>query len=319
MPTVATSPRVVKNAVAITEWYTRVGGDIEACGEAAVAMALHVVRGTSTDPQFVTQLAQEAVAAKEVADYPHVSTSPKNLAWLLKKHGASSVIHWRDWESALRASVGQLPVIVGVNNATAFGGHDRNVHGHYVTVFGTTPQGAFVVGDPNTPESTQGQFMTYSLAQFHAADPFAAIVPLENPLGSIPVVGTALDAVISPVNAQIRQVSGFTGIVEAIAADEVIQSPNLGSIVDLPGYMFTNFRAWLLRALVILIGLLLIIGVLLQTMKQADPAFWQSLSTTGAGIPPGMVGGGDASGGADAGGAAAGEGAALPAEAVMIA
>ena len=308
-----TAARIVPNAVAITEWYSKIDGTIEACGQASVAMALHSLnpaRNPST-ASFVTQLATETTGARQTTDWPHASTSPRNLQWLFRQHGVSATIHTGDWQTTLRAYAGVKPLVVGVGNATAFGGHDAHIDGHYVCVFGIQSDGAFAVGDPNTPEATSGALVSYTLAQFQAAEPFAALVPNQDPLASIPLIGGALDAAISPVNQTILHVNGFEGIVGAINADERISPPSLSSLVDLPGWVFGNMRAWLIRAIVIGVGLLLILAVLIQTIKQADPDFWSSLSPAGQAGPlaSGMDGGADV---------AAGEGAGIPLEAVAL-
>lgn len=308
----AAGMRQVNGAQAITEWYSRIDGSIEACGQASVAMALHVLKGTPATASFVTQLATETQQAKQTTDWPHASTSPNNLKWLFSKHGVTSTIHTGDWETAIRAFAGVKPLVLGVGHAEAFGGHDAHVDGHYVCVFGVNADGTYAVGDPNTPESTSGTLVTYTLAQFQAARPFAVLVPQENPLASIPVIGGALDAAVSPVNQAIHHINGFSDLVAVIGADEHIQPwDNHWAWLNIPGYLYGNVKAWLIRAIVIGVGLLLIAAVLIQVIKQSDPDFWQSMSPqTGGGIP----GGGPAMGEADAAGAGA-----IPAEAAVIA
>lgn len=326
--------RIVKNAQAITEWYSRIDGTIEACGQASVAMALHVLKNTPATPQFVTALAQETVNAREVVDWPHASTAPDDLKWLLFKHKASATIHWNDWESSLRAQAGHIPVIVGVSNADALGGHDRGIHGHYICVFGVDGGGAYIVGDPNTPESTSGAFVTYTPAQIDAADPFAVIVPQESPLPG------PINTVVAPVNGLLYSAPGFDGIVQLIATDEVTKPlPNVAQPSSLDslnpsawagwmgalmqawfGWVASNVRAWIIRTVFILVGLFLILGVLIQVMKRADPDFWESLKPQMAAAPGGGMGamplgalpnlGGNAGAGAG-GGAEAGAGAGL--------
>lgn len=317
----ATTGRIVPNAVAITEWYSRVDGTIESCGQASVAMALHALNPSKfpSTSSFVTQLATETTGARQTTDWPHASTSPSNLKWLFKQHGVSATSHTGDWQTALRAFAGVKPLVIGVGNATAFGGHDAHVDGHYVCVFGVDARGVFIVGDPNTPESTSGAFVYYTLPQFQAAEPFTVLVPNQDPLASLPIVGGALDSLVSPVNQTLLHVGGFSDIVAAIAADERVSAPNLTSALDIPGWFFGNMRAWLIRAIVIGVGLLLILAVLIQVIKQADPDFWQSLSPAGQASQVLGSSGGAAGLGGDAGGAAdAGAGAGIPVELAAV-
>ena len=320
MATIAAG-RIVPNAVAITEWYSRIDGSIESCGQASVAMALHALKGTPATSSFVTQLSGETQAAKQTTDWPHASTSPNNLKWLFKQHGVTAIIHSGDWQTALQAFAGVKPLVLGVSNATAFGGHDAHIDGHYVCVFGLNTNGTYAVGDPNTPESTTGALVSYSAAQIHAAQPFAVLVPNESPLSSIPVIGGALDAAVSPVNQTILHVNGFSGIVGVINAEEHVSAPDVSSLADLwrlPGWVFSNAKAWLVRGIVIGIGLLLILAVLIQVIKQTDPDFWQQMSPAGqAQQVLGTVGMGGGGGAAD--GAEAGAGAGIPVEAAALA
>ena len=321
MATIAAG-KIVPNAVAITEWYSRVDGTIESCGQASVAMALHVLKDTPATSAFVTSLANETANAKQTTDWPHASTSPNNLKWLFRQHGVTAIIHSGDWQTALQAFAGVKPLVLGVSNATAFGGHDAHIDGHYVCVFGLNTNGTYAVGDPNTPESTTGALVSYSAAQIHAAQPFAVLVPNESPLSSIPLIGSTLDAAVSPVNQTILHVNGFDGIVAVINADEHVSAPGVSSLLDLPGWVFGNMKAWLIRGIVIGIGLLLILAVLIQVIKQTDPDFWQSITPAGqAQQVLGTLGMGGGSGGAGAaeGGAEAGAGAGIPVEAVALA
>ena len=325
MATIAAG-KIVPNAVAITEWYSRVDGSIESCGQASVAMALHVLKNTPATSAFVTQLANETQAAHQTTDWPHASTSPNNLKWLFKQHGVTAIIHSGDWQTALQAFAGVKPLVLGVSNATAFGGHDAHIDGHYVCVFGLNTNGTYAVGDPNTPEATTGALVSYSAAQIHAAQPFAVLVPNESPLSSIPVIGGALDAAVSPVNQTILHVNGFSDIVAVINADEHVSAPGASSLLDLPGWVFGNMKAWLIRGIVIGIGLLLILAVLIQVIKQVDPDFWQQMSPAGQAqqvLGTVGLGGGGGAGAGDAGAAGgaegAGAGAGIPVEAAALA
>lgn len=316
----ATAGKLVPNAVAITEWYSKIDGTIEACGQASVAMALHALAPNKfpATSAFVTQLATETTGAKQTTDWPHASTSARNLQWLFRQHSVSATIHYAgDWNNAIKAFVGVKPLCIGVSNASAFGGHDAHVNGHWICVFGVDAKGVYIVGDPNTPEATSGAFVFYTPAQLQAAEIFAVLVPNQDPLASLPLIGGALDGLISPVNQTLLHVDGFSGIVGAIAADERVTQPAVSSLLDLPGWIFSNMRAWLIRAIVIGVGLLLILAVLIQTIKQVDPSFWQQISTPAGGggsqVAQALAGGGGA------GGAEAGASAGIPVELAALA
>lgn len=311
--------RIVPNAVPITEWGAAVNSKFsEACGEASTAMALHVLKGTPATVAFVIELEHAAINAGQTVDLPRASMSANNVSWLFKQNGVSSTIHWGDWQSAVQSMAGSLPIVLGITKAYVLGGADASegIHGHFLCIFGIDNNGVFIVGDPNTTESTQGQFVHYSLSQLQAAAPFAAIVPQENPLGSIPFVGGLLIGVTAPINQQLYNLSGFTGIVEAIHQDEQFEPFQMANVTEfwkLPDWLHDNFRAVLLRSMVIIAGLVIILAVLIQTMKQADPQFWQSMSAPSGGGMPAMPSGG----GAPA--ASGGAGATLPPEAAVIA
>ena len=320
----ATAGKLVPNAVAMTEWYSKIDGTIEACGQASVAMALHALAPSKfpTTSAFVTQLATETTAAKQTTDWPHASTSARNLQWLFRQHGVSATIHYAgDWTNTIKAFAGVKPLCIGVSNATAFGGHDAHVNGHWICVFGVDAKGVYIVGDPNTPEATSGSFVFYTPAQLQAAEIFAVLVPNQDPLASIPLIGGALDSLVSPVNQTLLHVDGFSGIVGAIAADEQVSAPTLSSILDLPGWVFSNMRAWLIRAIVIGVGLLLILAVLIQLVKQVDPDFWQMISSPASGQAGGQVAQAlsGAGGAAGAAGAAEGASAGIPVELAALA
>lgn len=323
-PTGGATGKLVPNALAITEWYSKIDGTIEACGQASVAMALHALAPSKypATSAFVTQLATETTAAKQTTDWPHASTSARNLQWLFKQHGYSATIHYAgDYKTTVQAFAGVRPLCVGVSNATAFGGHDAHVNGHWVCIFGVDARGVYIVGDPNTPEATSGAFVFYTPAQLDAAEVFAVLVPNQDPLASIPIIGGPLDSLIAPVNQTLLHVNGFSGIVGAIAADEQVSAPGISSLIDLPRWVFSNMRAWLIRAIVIGVGLLLILAVLIQTIKTVDPDFWQAISTPAgpqvAQALSGGIGGGAGAGGA--GGAEAGASAGIPVELAALA
>src|SRR5260221_93981 len=163
---------VVTGVNPVTEDFTRVGGFIAGCGEAALLVLLHSTKGTPTDPDTLGQIIR-ASAAKGWVGPTGVST-PSGLTELSKSYGVG--LTSGDWRSMLNQYAGERPVIVGVANASAFGGRDAHVQGHYVAVVGRTAGGDYIVSDPNA-SSKAGKFDTYSAAQFAAARPFWAAVP----------------------------------------------------------------------------------------------------------------------------------------------
>lgn len=173
---------VLPGAKATTEWYSRVGGAVAGCGEAAAAVLLGYAKGDTSyfDPNRVTSLIVDAVKAHQTVGMWASSgqASPDTLTYLAKQNGVqTTTFDGSQHRQVLTSYAGNRPVVVGVSNATAFGGTDSSVHGHWITVVGRTHDGNYVVSDPNTPASANGQFVTYTQAQMDAASPFALIVP----------------------------------------------------------------------------------------------------------------------------------------------
>lgn len=163
---------MVTGSQPVTEDYTRVGGFIAGCGEASLLVLLHATKGTPTDPNTLGQVIRAAASRGWVK--PDGVSTPSGLTSLANSYGVG--LSSGDWSSMLDNYAGQRPIIVGISNASAFGGRDAGVNGHYVAVVGKTPGGDFVVSDPNQ-SSKFGKFDVYSKAQFAAARPFWAAVP----------------------------------------------------------------------------------------------------------------------------------------------
>lgn len=188
---------ILPGARATTEWYSRVGGVIAGCGEAATAVMLGVMKGRTDyyDPNKVAALIQQAVAAHQTVGMWAAGgqSTANNLQWLAQQNGVQTTAYDGSQAGQLLASyAGRRPLVVGVSNARAFGGSDSNVNGHYVTVVGRTAQGDYIVSDPNTQESTQGQFVKYSAQQFQNAQPFAVVMPNADTSGVGAAAGTTL-------------------------------------------------------------------------------------------------------------------------------
>lgn len=160
--------------VAVTERLTRVNGIVAGCGQAALLVILHVTKGLPTTAAEVKALIVQGQNQHQAG--PGGNSTPSNLIWLAGQYGQHlTAIDWRNASTYI--DQGQ-PVIVGVNNASVFGGPDTTVSGHYITLVGRSGRN-FLVSDPNTVESESGQFVVYTPEQLAAANPFwAATTPI---------------------------------------------------------------------------------------------------------------------------------------------
>jgi hypothetical protein len=157
---------------AVTELLTRVNGVIAGCGEAALAVLLGWTQGRIYSASDVTGIVTDAI--NEHGAGTGGTSTPGELAATAKDYNAS--LQSIDWRAALDNLAGKTPILLGVSNASALGGSDRGVQGHYISVVGRTAQGAYIVSDPNTPESKSGRYVTYTRAQLNAAQPYSAQV-----------------------------------------------------------------------------------------------------------------------------------------------
>lgn len=164
-------------ATSATEDLSRINGFIAGCGQAALLVILNAVKGQGTAPADVTALIRQAINGGLVTGGLAQSgeSSPGNLEALAQQQGVS--LQSGDYTTLLAQYAGTKPIIVGVSNASAFGGSDAHVFDHYVTVVGHTLTGNYIVSDPNTPESQVGKFVEYTPAQMNAAKPFWSAVP----------------------------------------------------------------------------------------------------------------------------------------------
>lgn len=159
----------------VTERLTRIGGIMAACGQASLLVILSLMGKTGYSPSDVLALVKQMIAAGFAGSGG--TSTPKDLEWAAKQHGVT--LDSVNWQSALQQDAGVVPIEIGVGNATVLGGNDArdNVHGHYVTVVGKTHDGQYIVSDPNSEQSTQGEFMVYSYSELASANPFWAAVP----------------------------------------------------------------------------------------------------------------------------------------------
>lgn len=174
---------IVPGAKPVTEDFTRVNGIIAGCGQAAMLVVLNMYKGAPATPNEVGTLIQQMVAAHETVGGAAASgqSSPAGLAWLANQFGVPMTSG--DPATMLHTYAGNKPIVWGMSNATALGGSDSNVKGHYITIVGKTADGRYIASDPNTTESQNGQFIVYSESQLLNAAPFWAAVP-SNPVPS---------------------------------------------------------------------------------------------------------------------------------------
>ena len=170
--TPASGDVVIPGAQAATELLSKTGGFIDGCGEASLAVISGIINGTPVSPAAVSAIIRDAM--NHGAGPGGVST-PSELQATAKDYGFT--LQSVPWQTALTQDAGIVPIELGVGNATAFGGADANVHGHYVTIVGKTAGGSYIVSDPNTQASIGGGFVTYTAQQIANAQPFWAGTP----------------------------------------------------------------------------------------------------------------------------------------------
>lgn len=195
---------IIPGATAVTEWGSRVGGFINGCGQAALAVIFGIASGTPPRISDVTRLIQQGAAAGYTGQ-TGVSTL-KGLQQLSAANGIPTQIgSGANTLGTINANLARgVPTEVGVSNASAFGGSDKNVQGHYVTVVGRSASGNFIVADPNQPQAQSGGFIEYSAAQIQQALPFGTLTPTSIPFpggsergiaaGVTPAVGGLFDS-----------------------------------------------------------------------------------------------------------------------------
>ncbi len=170
---------IIPGAQAVSEWYSRIGGVIAGCGEAALAVMEGISSGNPPTIQQVTMLILTAI--RNGWSSPTGVTTPRGLANLGAATGNPLTIGpgGNSVFATIEANLAQgKPTEIGVSNARAFGGSDAGVRGHYVTVVGKNANtGQYIVADPNQPEATSGGFVRYSMSQISNALPFASLTP----------------------------------------------------------------------------------------------------------------------------------------------
>ena len=165
---------VIPGAKAATELLSPVGGFIAGCGEASLAVVANLINGTPIGPTEVTRIIHDAVAQ---GAGPGGTSTPSELAATGRTLGVT--LQGQPYQSAISQYAGVKPIELGVSNASAFGGADVGVQGHYVTIVGRTRTGNLVVADPNQQASLTGGLVQYTPQQIQAAHPFWAGVPTQ--------------------------------------------------------------------------------------------------------------------------------------------
>ena len=218
---------VLPGVQAATELLSRVGGFVAGCGFAALAVVSNALQGTGTSPATVTAIIQAAVAQGQTQTPSGVAT-PGNLE-AVAQTDLGITLQGENIQTAL-SQAGSTPIILGVANASALGGADTGVHGHYITIVGRQANGDYIVSDPNTAASVAGGFVTYTPQQIANALPFWAGAPTG------PVSGAVLPAIAATGSAA----SGTLGAL----ANALTNLQNAGA---------TGLRlaGWLILALVI--------------------------------------------------------------------
>lgn len=237
---------VIPGSQGVGEWSTLVGGVVAACGEAALAAALTVTTGSPATGAQVTSLTQNAVGQGwTVGKYAYAGqSSPQTLANLAKSQGVT--LNDMSYQQALSQYAGVRPIVIGISNATALGGDDANVQGHYITVLGKTSGGNYVVSDPNQQASQSGGLVVYTPQQIADAQPFSAQVPSTGPSGNAGNTSGLLGG--GAANA------GSGGVLQGIAA-----SFGVSSVQDL---------AWR-TGFIVLGGVMVVVGTLILFRKEA--------------------------------------------------
>ena len=174
-----TPSATLPGAASLSEWFSRVSGFIEGCGEASALVAAHIVSGQPLSTSELTSTIQNAVARGQTVDRGGAQTAPQvqsDLAQLgvasTVQYGASNLSARLD--AALRAGE---PVVVGVSQGGRLAGERAGLHGHYITVVGGSGATGYAVADPNTQAATSGGLIQDSLQQLLAAAPFATVTP----------------------------------------------------------------------------------------------------------------------------------------------
>ena len=236
---------IIPGAQAVSQWGI---GFINACGEAALAVLQGIQNGVAPTVSQVQALARAGVS---FGTAPSGTSTLPELQKLAAASGTQTTIGAGGsavFDTINANLAAGKATEVGVQQAgLGFGGSDKNVHGHYVTVVGRATNGNYIVADSNQPAAQSGQFVQYSRQQILQAQPFGTLTAT-----GLPNPGNAL--------------GGFT----AGAISQGIQGAAQGLAAGIGASGLSDF-IW--RMFLILGGMtLIVIGLLVFFSKQEGEA-----------------------------------------------
>jgi len=242
---------IIPGAQAVSQWGI---GFVNACGQAALAVIEALGQGKAPDAAQVVNLVKQGL---------QFGTAPTGTSTIaeLQKLGAATGTPLRAGSGAsaistINANLAQgLPTEVGVNHASVFGGSDKSVSGHYVTVVGKAANGNYIVADPNQAAATSGGFVQYTADQITKALPFGTLTPVNLPNPGQAVGGFTADAISGGIT------TGFQNVLNGL----------FGTIKSNLGITGLSDFAW--RSALIVGGMVLIvIGLLVFFSHQEEQA-----------------------------------------------
>ena len=244
----ATGDYIIPGAQAVTQWGI---GFINACGEAALAVLEGVQNGVAPTISQVQNLARSGV---QFGTAPSGTSTLSELQKVAAASGTATTIGpgGQAGLNTINANLAQgKPTEVNVQRASALGGHDVGVKGHFITVVGRAANGNYIVADSNQPAALQGQFVQYSPQQLLNADLYGTLSPVNLPNPGNAASGFTADAIGSGLT------QAFTNI-----GNSFKKSLNISGIND-----------FMWRSLLILGGMtLIVIGLLVFFSKQEGEA-----------------------------------------------
>lgn len=206
---------IIPGAQAISQWGI---GFVNACGEAALSVVQAIQNGAAPTLAGLVNLVKQGPSfgtAVSGTSTPSELTAlaSANGVPLARGSGAGAL-------ATINANLAQgTPTILEVQHAQAFGGSDRNVSGHYVTVVGQAANGNYIVADSNQSAATSGGFVQYTAQQITNAQPFATLTPTKSPnpgtaLGGFTsaAISQGLQGAFGGIGASLSKSLGVTGI-----------------------------------------------------------------------------------------------------------
>ena len=243
---------IIPGAQAVTQWGI---GFINACGEAALAVLEGIQNGVAPTISTVQNLAR---AGTSFGTDPTGTSTLQELQKLAASMGTATTIGpgGQAGLNTINANLAQgKPTEVNIQKASALGGNDVGVAGHYVTVVGRAANGNYIVADSNQAAARSGQFVQYSPQQLLNADLYGTLTATGVPNPGAAVGGFTADAISQGIT------TGFQNVLNGLFGGIKV---NLG-ITGLSDF------AW--RSALIVGGMVLIvIGLLVFFSKQEGDA-----------------------------------------------